>query len=456
MTTSFDLTPKQVEANRLLGGPQTHTMLFGGSRSGKTFLIVRAYCVRAIKYAGARQAMFRFRFNAIRSSVVADTFPKVMKLCFPDVSWKLDKTEWIAKFTNGSEIWFGGLDDKERTEKILGQEHCGIYLNECSQIPWSGRNMALTRLAQNCGAKLRMDYDCNPPSQAHWTYKVFIQKLDPETGGQLPRPGNFQSMLMNPTDNRANLTEEYLDELDSLPERLRKRFVKGEFLPAAPNALWSTDVLDRQRVIDADLPDMQRVVVAVDPSGADEEHPDRDEIGIVVAALGTDGIGYILEDLTINAGPAKWGKIVASAFDRHSADLVVGEENFGGAMVKFVVQTARPNTPYKSVHASRGKVVRAEPVAALYGDLPKDEIGDERTQNFGKVRHVGFFPELEDEMCAFTTTGYTGDGSPNRADAAIWGLTELFPGIAKGEVKLNIPPPSVRPAPMMGRNSWMG
>lgn len=428
-TTDFSLTAKQQEATRLMGGPQTHTMLFGGSRSGKTFVIVRGYCVRAIKHAGSRQAMLRFRFNHIRSSIVADTFPKVMKLCFPNVPWKLDKTEWKAVFPNESEVWFGGLDDKERTEKILGQEHCGIYLNECSQIPWSARNMALTRLAQNCGAKLRMDYDCNPPSQAHWTYKVFIQKRDPDSGADLPQPEKYAAMLMNPGDNRANLPPEYLAELESMPERLRKRFLMGEFLPAAENALWSMELLDRQRLMNAEVPDLQRIVIAVDPSGADEENPDRDAIGIVVAGLGTDGKAYVLEDLTVHTSPAKWGNIVGAAFDRHGADIVVGEENFGGAMVRHVIQTARPNTPYKAVKASRGKVVRAEPVAALYETK--------------KVFHVGYFPDLEDEMCAFTTSGYAGDHSPNRGDALVWALSELFPGMTQNERKLQLPPPVV-------------
>lgn len=437
------MTARQSEATRLMGAGQTHTMLFGGSRSGKTFAIVRAYCIRAIKYPGSRQAMLRFRFNHIRSTIVADTFPKVMDLCFPEVGWKLDKTEWVAKFQNGSEIWFGGLDDKERTEKILGQEHCGIYLNECSQIPWSARNMAVTRLAQNIGARLRMDYDCNPPSQAHWTYKVFVEGKDPETNRPLPNPENYKCMLMNPDDNRDNLTAEYLAELDALPERLRKRFKEGMFLSAAENALWSGNVLDRQRILDAKLPDFQRVVVAVDPSGADEENPDADAIGIMVAALGTDGKAYVLEDLTIRTSPAKWGSIVTSAFDRHRADIVVGEENYGGAMVKHVIQTARPSTPYKSVKASRGKVVRAEPVAALYES--------------GKVHHVGYFPELEDELCSFTTSGYAGIGSPNRGDALVWAISELFPGLTRPDhtemLKALAPPPMMVRASATG---WMG
>jgi phage terminase large subunit-like protein len=146
-----------------------------------------------------------------------------------------------------------------------------------------------------------------------------------------------------------------------------------------------------------------------------------------VAALGTDGNAYLLEDCTVKAGPATWGRVVADAYDRHSADAVVGEANFGGDMVRHVVQTARPRTPYKPVTASRGKAVRAEPVSALYEQ--------------GKVRHVGLFPELEEELGGFSTVGYVGNGSPNRADAAVWAISELFPHLTRGQVKPQIATP---------------
>jgi phage terminase large subunit-like protein len=166
------------------------------------------------------------------------------------------------------------------------------------------------------------------------------------------------------------------------------------------------------------LPDMQRLVVAVDPSGSgDVDNADNDAIGIVVAGLGTDGNGYLLEDLTVKAGPATWGKVATDAYDRHAADVIVAEINYGGAMVKQVIQTARPRTPYKELKASRGKAVRAEPISSLC--------------EAGKVRLVGYFNALEDELAGFTTNGYIGEGSPNRADAFVWAFAELFPGLTK-------------------------
>lgn len=417
------LTVRQEQAQQVLAGPATHVMLYGGSRSGKTFLLVRSVLIRAIKAPKSRHAILRFRFKAVKASVVMDTFPKVCQVCFPDLQVDLNRTDWFAKMPNGSEIWFGGLDDKDRTEKILGQEYATVYLNEASQIPWHSRGVALTRLAQKAvqitdGAELRprMYYDCNPPSKAHWTYKVFHTRVDPETGEALRNPADYAWFQLNPRDNVENLSAGYLDTLAGMSARLRKRFESGEFADVTPNQLFPEEVIDRWRNETGELPQMVRVVVGVDPSGADDtDNADNDAVGIVVAGLGVDGNAYVLEDATVKAGPAVWGRMVASAFDRHQADIVVGEVNYGGAMVKHTVLVSRPRTPFKMVTASRGKHVRAEPFSALYES--------------GKVRHVGTFRELEDELVAMSTTGYTGNASPNRADALIWALSELFPGM---------------------------
>jgi len=450
------LTPKQQEAQRMLAGNATHLMLFGGSRSGKTYLLTRNIVVRALKAPGSRHTILRYRFNHVRASVVLDTFPAVMRNEFPGVDHSIDKTDWYAKMPNGSQIWFGGLDDKERTEKILGQEHATIYLNECSQIPLTSRDYAVTRLAQRVMMEIegreprplkpRMYYDCNPPSKAHWTYLYFVRKVWPDSSLALSAPDDYQSMRINPTDNVDNLAEGYLATLASLSPRMRRRFLDGEFSDATPNALFDESEIDKWRVLDGSLPDMVRVVVAVDPSGSgDVDNADNDAIGIVVAGLGTDGNAYLLEDCTVKAGPATWGEVAVSAYDRHQADCIVGEVNYGGAMVEATIQTARRlaggrRVPYRAVSASRGKAVRAEPISALY------------TQ--GKVRHAGYFRELEDELCGFSTVGYVGRASPNRADALIWALTQLFPGVVQKAIKK----PAMRPqmhAPA-GPGAWMG
>jgi hypothetical protein len=444
---AFELTSKQAEANRLLGSSALHTMLYGGARSGKTFLILRAQVTRRLADK-SKGVVLRYRFNHLKGSVIYDTLPKVMALCFPGVAehCHMDKSDWFYRFPNDSELWFGGLDEKERTEKILGQEYADIFLNECSQIPWASRNIAMTRLAQKTEKlRLRAWYDCNPPSEAHWTHRLFVDKTDPDTRAGLRDKDNYACMVMNPRDNAINLPAEYLNELENLPERMRRRFLLGQFGTSEAGALWTLEGLDMGRVLDGVVPDMQRIVIGVDPSGcAGPEDTRSDEVGIVVAGLGTDGRGYVLEDLSGRFGPHQWGKIVASAFDRHSADVVVGETNFGGAMVNEVIRVARPRTPFKSVTASRGKVVRAEPIAALYGTEDK----------LGKVSHVGIFAKLEDQLCGFTTAGYMGDRSPDRADALVWALSELFPALSRPEKKVALPPLQLETMEH-GHQGWM-
>ena len=410
-SSDFRLNPAQFEANRLLGGPARHIMLYGGSRSGKSFVLVRAIIIRALKAPGSRHAVFRLRFNHVKNSIVFDTFPKVMKICFPEVPYRLNQTDWFVEFDNGSRIIFGGLDDAQRTEKILGLEFSTIFLNECSQISFDARNKAVTRLAQKSGLALKFYYDENPPTKAHWTYRLFEMRVDPKSGAALPNPDAYASALMNPDANRENLAPEYLEELAGLPEKDRLRFLHGKFLAQVDGALWTVDAI--RRCTRAQLPDLVRVVVAVDPSGCSGPEDTRsDEIGIVVVGRDAQGNGYILEDLTGRYSPEGWARKALEAFDRHHADRIVAEKNFGGALVEGNIKAVRKSAPVKLVTASRGKVQRAEPVSALY------------EQN--KVLHVGHFPDLEEQLCNFSSSGYQGAKSPDRADAAVWGLSEIL------------------------------
>lgn len=213
--------------------------------------------------------------------------------------------------------------------------------------------------------------------------------------------------------NRANLAASYLEKIVSRYEgtRLGRQELLGEILDDVPGALWSRDMIDAAKA-KAEVPDMQRVVVAVDPSGTSGED-DGDSVGIVVAGKGVDGRAYVLADRTCKLSPAAWARRVVQAAEEFGADRIVAERNYGGAMVEAVIRTAGANVPYKEVTASRGKVVRAEPIAALYEQ--------------GRVSHVPGLTELEDQMCAMTSAdGYVGEGSPDRVDALVWALTELM------------------------------
>ncbi len=424
---TFKLTPKQLELNHLLAGPQRHTMLVGGSRSGKTFLLVRAIMMRALKVPGSRHAIVRYRFNAVRASVWLDTLPKVARLCFPFIELTDKRQDGYVLLPNGSEIWLGGLEDKERVEKILGQEYSSILFNECSQIPYSSVLIARTRLAQNVGLALRGYYDLNPVGTGHWTNRLFIQHRDPLT--LAPVDGSvYGYAFINPEDNRDNLSPETLDEYRSLPDRQRRRFYEGLYQAEIDGALWTLETIEHARcTIDDVPPTLQRVVVAVDPSGtAGDEDSRSDHVGILVVGLSNDGIAYVLADLTCNLAPEGWARVAVNAFHQYKADRIVAEANYGGDMVRAVLHTIDQNVPCHLVSASRGKAVRAEPISALYG-FERDGKWEK-----DQVRHAGEFRALEDQMLNFSTAGYLGSRSPDRCDALVWALTDLMVEPMKG------------------------
>lgn len=424
----FAPTQRQLAAIDLQGSDATHCMLFGGARSGKTFIHLWAIISRALAYP-SRHAVLRHRFNTVKKTVVLDTLPKVMEICYPEAEkyCELNKTDWYYVLPAGessgphtrkfSEIWFGGLDTKERADKILGQEFATIFLNECSEISWHSRNIAMTRLAQNTPLRNKAFYDCNPASQAHWTYQVFEEKKSPDTRRRLEDAEKYVSLLMNPEDNRENLDEATIESFKSMPLRYKERFYYGRYASVSDSALWTTELIEQCRM-ETVPPDMIRIVVAIDPSGCSGEEDTRsDEVGIVVAGLGEDGKGYVIEDCSGRYGPADWARVACDAFERHEADTIVAETNYGGAMVGEVIRAQRPGTPFREVKASRGKVVRAEPIAALYEQ--------------GKVYHLMEMPELEDQLCAMTMSGYQGSKSPDRADALVWALSSLFNTITR-------------------------
>jgi hypothetical protein len=443
---AYKLTEDQKKANHQLAADATHCALGGGSRSGKTFLIIRGICIRADKAPGSRHLVSRFRFNAAKTALAMDTIPKVLKLCFPtwgSPTMMLDKTDWFFRFPNESELWVTGLDDDVRVEKVLGHEYASMFFNECSQIPYYSVETALTRLAQKTASlRLKAYYDLNPPSKQHWTYKKFIEKVDPVTGQPLTNEFDYNYMTMNPHGNAENLDPGYLAQLEGLGERARKRFLYGLFSDDSEGAMWTEELFAQNRVLGQagqQLPQWLRVVIAVDPSGT-KGHEDKrsDEVGIVVGALGTDGHGYLIEDLSGKYPPEVWGQIVADAYERHAADRVYGEANYGGDMVRAVIQAQDPNIAYEAVTATRGKEVRAEPISALYEQH--------------RIHHIGFFPEIEDQLMAMTVHGYTGLKSPDRGDAVIWLFSGLFPKMVKKQQSGPFIPPKINVAPRSSRS----
>lgn len=227
-------------------------------------------------------------------------------------------------------------------------------------------------------------------------------------------------------DNRPNLSDKFYAKVITKYEgtRLGRQELNAEVLDDNPRALWQRDNIDRHRV--ATAPALTRVVVGLDPNVKNRDRVALakssdilDEAGIIVAGCAmVDGLlhFYVTGDYSLDEGPNVWGGAAVKAYHDHSADRIVGEVNNGGDMVEATIRAVDVNASYKSVTATRGKAIRAEPIAAMYEQ--------------GRVHHVGSFPQLEDEMCDFdpiTTTK-----SPNRMDGLVWALTDLSEGEAMG------------------------
>lgn len=236
--SEFKKTAKQSEAIKLLAGAAKNIMLYGGSRSGKTFILCFAIAVRAAKEKNSRHIILRKNFNHAKRSIWLDTLPKVLNIAFPDIKPKPNKTDYYMTLENGSEIWVGGLDDADRVEKILGNEYSTIYFNECSQIDYTSIQLARTRLAQKNGLVKKTYYDMNPPTKSHWSYWLFEKGLDPAADQPLENNQDYASMLMNPKDNMENIDSEYIKLLEAMPEKERNRFLMGLFNDESEGSIY--------------------------------------------------------------------------------------------------------------------------------------------------------------------------------------------------------------------------
>jgi len=232
--------------------------------------------------------------------------------------------------------------------------------------------------------------------------KMFAKALQDTTG-------RWQAFHFSSHDN-PHISEIALDEItQDMTNLAYRQEILAEDIDEAPGALWTRELINSTRV--TNFPDLVRIVVGVDPTGSR-----GNECGIVVAGVGANGHGYILDDKSLLGSPGEWADATLTAFNRNQADMVVGEANYGGDMVESTILQAAKNQQqiirYKNVHASRGKAVRAEPVVANY--------------EHGKIHHVGEFTQLEDEMVSWVP-GETRE-SPNRIDAMVWAITELMLG----------------------------
>jgi phage terminase large subunit-like protein len=402
------ITSKQFEALKLLASKAKNILLYGGSRSGKTVVLVYAIIMRAINAPGTNHLIVRKHLNHALESLWLKTLPHVIKIIDPALKerCKFNAKYYYVEFPNGSKIWIGGTDDDERIEKILGNEYSTIFINETSQVPWLAVDMLGTRLAEKSSLKNKMYFDCNPPKKSHWTYTVFKDLLNPKDKRPLNKD-DYASMLMNPDDNIENISEDYIKRLDELTESEKKRFRHGEFGESNIGEFFKAEWIDRIYEVPSE---MDRIVVSIDPAVSNTET--SNETGITVTARKGD-FGFVLEDGSGKYSPNQWAQKAIDLYRKWNADAIVAEVNNGGDMIEAVINNIDKNVRVIKVHATRGKIKRAEPVTALYEKH--------------RIKHYDYLTELEDQMFSFTNIiDDKGNASPDKCDSMIWGFTELF------------------------------
>lgn len=435
--SDFRLNPGQQRAlDDVLTQGYRFNLIYGGSRSGKSALLVSCDQDRALIAPNSRHLIIRKEASAAKRSIVKDTFPAMWRMRYPDAAVPVWNEQYgYYSLPNGAEIWVGGLNDDKAVERILGNEYATIHGEELSEWRYDWFVTLRSRLAQTVntikGVPLPQRFygSLNPTTRMHWTYRLWIEGIDPIDEVPIDR-SQYGYAVINPYDNKDNLSGEYLADLEALPERQKRRFLKGEYVSDDENALWRRHYIKRSVTRDdGDWPvNMRRIVVAIDPAVSSQ--PGSDETGIIAVGLGADGNGYVLADESGKHRPEEWARRAVSLYHSLNADRIIGEVNQGGDMVESTLRAVDPSIPYKAVRATRGKAVRAEPVAALY----------ER----GKMFHIGTFTELEDQMASVTVDfdPKVAGWSPDRVDALVWAVTELFPALsARTRTRTSVPVP---------------
>jgi phage terminase large subunit-like protein len=377
-------------------------LLMGGRGSGKT----RAGAEWVHAMAGGAKA-------PLRIALVAETLADAREVMIDGVSgiWR------IARFgrpqfeiTRRRLVWPNGsvaqLFSSEDPDSLRGPQFDLAWCDELAKWKHAQETWDMLQFGLRLGDMPRQVVTTTPRAIP------LVRTMIKDAGTVMTR--------LSTEGNRANLATGFIETMEKRygGTRLGRQELGGELIEDREDALWSRDMLERLRIRTHEP--LGRIVVAVDPPAA--ERAKDSCCGIVVAGLEATGRAVVLADLSVdNASPAAWGNAVVRAFRKYQADRVVAEVNQGGDMVSAILRSVDETLPVTTVHARRGKYLRAEPVAALYEQ--------------GRVAHAGTFLALEDQMCDFGPDGLSGGGSPDRLDALVWALTSLVLG-GQGEPRV--------------------
>ncbi|MCL9999089.1 MAG: terminase family protein [Erythrobacter sp.] len=376
-------------------------MIMAGRGFGKTRAGAEWVRMIADAYPEARIALVSSSLAEARA-VMVEGDSGLLAICRPGHKPHFEPSLHRVRFANGAQAQ---LFSSAEPEARRGPQHSHAWCDEIGKWPLAGERA--TRCWDNLMLGMRLGEDPRVAVTTTPRAVPLVQRLVAQAA-----KGDDVVITHGKTGDNSRLPDRFHDAIrnEYAGTLLARQEMDGELLEDIEGALWTRSLLEQSREAGA-VPEAARTVVAVDPPAS----ANGDECGIIVAALGVDGIARVMADRSLGgAAPAEWARRVAETAQEWSADRVVAEANQGGAMVESVLRAADQALPVKLVHASRGKVARAEPVAALYAA--------------GRVRHVGVFARLEDQLCGLLVGGtYAGPGSsPDRADALVWAMSELL------------------------------
>ena len=367
-------------------------LVMAGRGTGKTFIGSNWLVEQALAQPGTEWAVFAPTFRDTRKTCIEGE-TGLLRALMPGELRNYRRNELQLVLSNDSVIYGYSADQPER---IRGANLSGAWCDELGSWRYPATWYEGLIPALRIGVHPRIVVTTTPRPVK------LIQDLVSRSDGtvHVTRGSTWE--------NSENLSEVALTELRHRYSgtRLGRQELEGELLEDVEGALWTRSMIDNLRVTQDQVPQMKRVVVAIDPAVTSD--PDSDETGIIVAGEGEDGHGYVLEDFSLRATPSGSMSTAVKAFYQFEADCVVAEVNNGGDFVRDLLRNVDPSVPYKAIRASRGKAVRAQPVSALYEK--------------GVIHHLGALPELEDQMVLWVPESLE---SPDRMDALVWAISEL-------------------------------
>ena len=384
--------------------PSRYKALYGGRASAKSHFFAECMIANAAMNTGFRGLCVREVQKSLKESAKRLLEDKINVMGY-GARFNVKHDEIATP--GGGVISFTGMN-QQNSESVKSYENYSVCWVEEASV-FSARSLELIRPTIRAPSS-ELWFSWNPHHASDPVDK-FFRGLSP--------PDN--SIVRKVTyENNEYLPHEMVEEMQMDRKNSPDRFAHiwlGEYAPQAVGAIWNMANIHENRR--HEIPPLKRILVSVDPAISNTDY--SDEHGIIAGGVGEDGRGYIIDDVSIHGSPQQWAERAVATYDKYDADAIVVERNQGGDMVRHTLQTVRPSIKVIDVVATRGKHVRAEPISAMYA--------------INQVSHVGSFPELESQMCQMTAGGYEGNGSPDRCDAMVWLLTELFPSIIRKSAK---------------------